>query len=258
MLEKKAQIPLLSTLRVRRYLILSVASIIVIAILAIVVVVPRVQSILTLRDDISSQQRTLDTLQNKERFLESFKNAEFDALNEKLQRILPSTKPFLQTLASLEQLSLQENVIFAGLDVNPGEIASSSAVVSPKDAHSDLQKMELKMKIDGTSAQINSFINKVTTIAPALDVKAFSSSVQPGSDATTLGSNTSYEADVDLTALYAPILVSKDSGAGLLTLTKAENDYASSKLSSYVLFPETNLVAPNPDGLGKSDPFSQQ
>ncbi|HZZ98840.1 MAG TPA: hypothetical protein VFG51_02810 [Candidatus Saccharimonadia bacterium] len=256
--EKKPQTPFLSILRIRRFLILSIASLIVIAILAFVVVVPRVQSILTLRDDITSQQHTLDTLQNKERFLESFKNAEFDALNEKLQRILPSTKPFLQTLASLEQLSLQENVIFAGLDVNPGEIASSSAVVSPKDAHSDLQKMELKMKIDGTSAQINSFINKVTTIAPALDVKAFSSTVQPGLDAAALGANTSYEADVDLTALYAPILVSKDSGAGLPPLTKAENDYATSTLSTYVLFPETTLVAPNPADLGKPDPFSQQ
>lgn len=251
---KNQQLPLITTLRSRRYLILSVVSWIVIFVLSLSVVLPRIQNILEIRDKNDGLQKNLAALQDKITFLESFKSAEFSSQNEKMQRILPTTKPFLQMLSTLEQLSVQESVLFAGLDINPGVIASESA--APSDKGSDtIAHLDLQLKILGSAANINSFMDKLNTVTPAVDIQSYSTSTQKQGVGALVAADQIYEADIKLRLLYAPIAAAK-TGQPLPTLSAEETEYAKTKLSNYVIFDGQNTVVPSLDQLGKDDPFA--
>lgn len=250
------KVPLMVTIRARRFLISSVVSWGIIAVLLVVVVIPRIQGAFRLRDQNASAQQSLDALQEKARFLESFKNKEFNQLNDRVQRILPSQKPFLQMLSTLEQLSREQSIFFAGLDVNPGIIASASAApVAVENARDVISRLDLKLKIFGSNQQISNFMDKINLVAPALEVTTFTSSLQQGSFVLQEASPSAiYVAEINLSSLYAPIGVSS-STSNLPALSKEENEYAKNFLPKYIMYSQ-DLFAPATSGVGKPDPFA--
>lgn len=255
---EKRQLPLVTMLRSRRYLVLSVVSWLIMVLLLVLVVIPRIQMVLTLRSSSNASKLALEKLQDKATFLESFKNSEFDTLNSKVQRILPSNKPFLQMLATLEQLSSEQGVYFAGLDVNPGVIATESAAIAAKDAKDGISTLGLELTIFGSSTQISGFMDKIPSIAPALDVKTFSSTVRTGNlatQATTGGAEAIYEANISLASLFAPIVGAASITQSLPTLTKDEIEYTKTIIPTYIIYSSTATV-PQTGEVGKLDPFA--
>ena len=212
------------------------------------VVIPQVQDIFYARDRVSVEQATLQQLNNKLQFLSNFDIENFTQQNDRLNTILPSTKPFLPLLHSLKQLALDQGVIFSGLDWSVGLVASESAeaetttvkaptttkaaAASTKDEQ--VSKMQLELKVLGSTERLNAYFDAMTKMAPAVEIDSVDLApkfqIQPGM----------YEGSLKLSAYFAPLASLRGSVTGdqpLPKLTQEQTDYIQS-LVEYKIYTE--------------------
>jgi len=250
---------LMQIVRERRFLLLSIGSGILMFTLTFSTLIPRIQEMLAAKDALDEKQASLTRFQNKVRFLQSFQAEDFNQQNGRMNQILPSGKPFLSLLFSLEKIASEHQVVFSGLDISPGEIASGSGDVVVQSASSrtsdTLQSVDFDMKVLGSSAHINDFLSALNTAAPALNVRNFTLSPKVVGVEETATGEVLYEAKIRVAALYAPLAVVVDSLKPLPTLTKEEDDYVKTALSSYTIIPPGEVTQPA-TAEGKIDPFS--
>ena len=214
--------------RSRRYLLIAVISWIAMIILLFSVIIPQSQEIQYIQGRYSTEQKTLEQLRNKLQFLDAFDLEGFQQQNDRINTILPSSKPFLPLLHALKSLANEQGVIFSGLEWSIGLVASESAqpqsdqqVASARGGaqpEESLSKMELEMKILGTTDRLNSYFEAMTRMAPVIETDTVSLSpkfqIQEGV----------YEASLKLTAFYAPLISLRGVVTGDKPLPKLSND----------------------------------
>jgi len=217
------------------------------------VVIPQIQDIQYLQSRLETERSTADQLKNKLQFLEAFDLNGFKAQNERVNVMLPATKPFLPLLYSLKELAKQEDVIFSGLDWSIGLVASDSAAQSQGTETSkstkttaaqvasgdSLQKMNLVLKVLGTTEKLNGYFDAMTRITPVVEIDdvalAPKFQIQQGI----------YEATLKLTSFFAPLTTLRTAVTGdkpLPKLTQEEQAYIQ-KLNEYTTFVEAQNVS---------------
>lgn len=250
--------------RQRRFLLISIVCWIAMTMLLFSVVIPQFQDMQYLQTRLEADRVTAAQVKNKLQFLEAFDVNGFKNQNDRLNVMLPSTKPFLPLLFSLKELARQQEVVFSGLDWSIGLVASDSAdkvalpqsglvtkgVVAP--VNEGLQKMNLELKVLGPTEKLNGYFDAMTRITPVVEIDdvtlAPKFQIQQGM----------YEATLKLTAFYAPLATLRTTVVGdnpLPKLTDAENGYVG-KLNEYVTFTEQQDTSPLVTPSGRANPFA--
>ena len=241
-------------LRERRYLVFSGASIIVALLLTLFVLIPRLEVLMGANETLNVQTDELTRLAKKREFLEAFNTGDFKLQNNTVNQILPVSKPFMQLLYSLQNLSKEQQVTLGGLELNPGSLSTESAEALVSSGAEDVQKLPLTVTLLGSSENIRSAIDKMSYLAPALDVKKFSLGVKAIKDVP----QTVYEAKIEVDALYAPMKVVAGGTVIPATLTTEEEAYLP-ELKAFLLPPANEAdfgdVSPAP-AVGKENPFA--
>lgn len=256
--------------RQRRFFLIAALSWVAMLMLTFSVIIPQFQEISYVRDRLDTEQRTLTQLNNKLQFLTSFDQEGFQEQNGRLNIILPSTKPFLPLLHSLKQLAADQGVIFSGLEWSVGLVASDSAEPVAEQApgatarqragtqvagaEEGLSKMDLELKVLGTTDRLNSYFDVITKMAPVVEIETVSLSpkfqVQEGI----------YEAAIKLSAFYAPLLSLRGAVVGdrpLPRLTTEETEYVNTLAEYRVYLESASLATPSAaPATPRQNPFS--
>lgn len=183
---KKPEINIQSLVTNRRYLVLTGVS----ALLALIVVfsgiIPQINSLFDLRDEIESGREKVSVLRQKTTDLENIEAREaFNSL-ESVDRILPSRKPLLELLSALNIVAGKNDVVFIDLSLSPGKIASESAefldVAKTKTGRKKVQSISgdgydtlvVELEIFGLFANVQKFFLDIEKVAPLTTITSLS------------------------------------------------------------------------------------
>ncbi len=126
-MKKKSEINFKSLIINRRYLLFSMAIALVSLIVIFSGITSQINNIFDLRREIKVGQEKVAVLRQKTIDLENIEAREAYKSQDLVNKILPSKKPLLELLTSLNTVASQNNVIFVDLSLSPGKIASESA-----------------------------------------------------------------------------------------------------------------------------------
>jgi Tfp pilus assembly protein PilO len=206
---------LLATARRRRYMTVSVISWVIIAILAIAVVVPAVQQIVTQMQSINEVEMKIAQQQTKVDGLEKLNGAEIDQANTVLEGALPREKPVLPLLYSLDRLAVGAQVSVSNFQISPGLLGTESGKLDTgtvgNSISPNISALPLKMNVAGGFENLSAFFKSLDNVVPFIQVNSikFQSADTDKKPATA---SAQYRADVDLSSLYL-----KQSPSGELT-----------------------------------------
>lgn len=223
----------------RRFLVLAVVAGAVAALLVIFGIWPQVSAALEINSQLQDQNRTVAALEAKAQQLETVTNPELLENIEIVNALLPSKKPLLELLNSLNVVAGQTGVTYTGLELSPGSIASDSASLGDTGASrrpsvatgnsSDADTLEVKLRVQGTLEQLNQFFNLIERTSPISTITALSLTPQgraaifSDDDGEVLPN--SYEAEVTINTAYFTRAVAAAVDAALPTLTADQQQF---------------------------------
>lgn len=175
----------------RRYLVLSVLSGLISVFILFSGIVPRINELQTLRQDLQDGQDKLNLLRQKMTDFENIEAREAYSSLDTVNKILPSKKPLLELLASLNQMANKNRVSFLDLSLSPGEIASQSAdfLNDAKKSNKKSQKtspnsgkgydtMNIELEISGLFSDVQEFFIDLERMAPLTTISSLSLDVK--------------------------------------------------------------------------------
>ncbi len=189
----------------RRYFSISLIAWLSIIVLLVLVVVPAVQSILAIRQELMTAQDELDTKQRLISSLDALDTTDITRANNVLSAALPVEKPVLPVLYSIDRLATNALVSVANFQVSPGLLGTGSAkltaaatTVSPISPL--LATLPLKMNVSGGFTNLSTFFQSLDNVVPFIQIN----SIQFSTDAKASEATTSaeYSAEVALSSLY--------------------------------------------------------
>lgn len=197
------------TLYLKRHTYLSVAVVswVIIALLTVVFVMPQIRLIASEFSDTAAQQKKLDALSTKLKFVQTLDNTELDAQRKTLQGVLPSQKPVTPLISSLEKLASEASVSLKNFELNPGSVATGGAGLSTltpgtRGLVPGVGSLPLKLELQGGFAQMNTFFKSLDTLIPLINVKTISFT-QVSQNGVLISDSTEYKATVELESLYS-------------------------------------------------------
>ena len=199
---------LLST---RRYLFIAGGMFVLSWMLFFVLVFPRIRSVQEHRMELQDAQERLRISSEKLTLLRNVDQTELFQQQDKIQALLPNSKPLLSLIGQLEKLSADTSVIVSTFDVSPGDISTDSAREKKQSAKAQLvdnanvSQLPLSLVINGTIDDIYRFLEGIDTLMPLADVTSIS--LTPLLDGQTEANpnppeGTVYEAEMTFQAYY--------------------------------------------------------
>jgi Tfp pilus assembly protein PilO len=248
----------------RRWLLLTVAAIILGLVLVMAVIVPQVQAALTTYQDWQKERAAVAKLEKKAADLQQVSTSLAFAKADQVNQALPSKKPLLELLSGLSQVATQTKVNFTNIELSPGSIASTSATTDNKQAagsrnankkkaataNREYDDLEVQIRIEGELSQINQFLDQVEKLAPATTITSLTLDKKNRTGAVI----ETFEAEVVLTSFYFTKSVSAALEAPLPPLGDSEEQLLS-QLDTYI-YP--SVQAPQQiQGGGQGDLFAE-
>lgn len=211
----------------------------VIVILTLIVFKPLLTNTFKIRKENQEEKKKLARLTDKAEKLEAIDEFEIQRRVKLVEEVFPSQKPVLNLLNSLEQLSGEEEVIFGGIELKPGEIEET--------VKETMQDFEISFSVEGNLANISSFISNLEKTPPLMKIETINLKLIGGDEKTSrlrisLGVRVFYQS---LPETIGPI----DQPLAMLSTEEVE---VINKISSYRIFPKIKPTAPT----GKRNPFS--
>ncbi|HAU98936.1 MAG: hypothetical protein UX04_C0003G0032 [Microgenomates group bacterium GW2011_GWF2_45_18] len=157
--------------RDRRYLLFSVLAWVVMGLLVWKVMLPRFELFRSYQSELKKQQSDLSTLQSRIAFLDQFNTEEYQQLRAQIHSLLPSSKPFLISMYSLQKLADQTGVRFVGISVSPGLVSTDEASLNTQKRREEVSKLALEITLMGTAEQVQTYIGEMQKIAPVFDLE---------------------------------------------------------------------------------------
>ncbi len=174
-------------IRIRQYLLISIAGAGASIILFFVFIFPRLQLIPQLRKTLSREVELRENLNKKASALKTIQTNPLYEKKDIIHGILPSSKPLLPLLYQFEQIATETEVAVIEFTVSPGELASESSELAPdkqvqkkkskKIPQKDVEAIEFQLVVTGRLLDINEFLTQIDTLVPVTDM--FSISLQP-------------------------------------------------------------------------------
>lgn len=163
-------------LSIRRYLALSIASAVIGAIFLLFLAYPRIDSLNNLSKKIKNEQQVLEKYQTKIKDTEQIALLKEFQNKEAIDQVLPSYKPLLELLNSLNNLAISNQTILEKLDLSPGKIASQGAEITEEKASNKTgyAGMEISFTARGQLENLDNFLNSIEQMSPITSVKSIS------------------------------------------------------------------------------------
>ncbi len=204
----------------RRYLTSAVLMLIVALGIGILTLTMQVTRALDAYTSMKQEQVHLVALHKKMSGLDDMAAFQSSDARKKIDLALPSQKPLLQLLNSVNSAAEAGPVTIVKIETSPGKLASSSAGVATDysalsgGAAAGGQKingvdiLQIQVTIKGTLAQINGFVDKIETSVPITDLTR----IRLASAGNAEQTNNQFEANLTLTSFYftQPIVVALD------------------------------------------------
>lgn len=195
-------------LRKHRYLTVAVASWGVMIILGLSFLVPQIRLITEHANQLAIEEKKFEDLRNRVQFLTSLNRTELDTNTSLLQRVLPSVKPVIPLLSSMEQLAASAGIAVGSLEINPGKVATSGAQLSQtstvgiqKSTVEGVYSLPLKLEIQGPFLSMNTFFKSLDSIVPLVNIKTIQFTALAKSVASD-PSQAQYKAILELESLF--------------------------------------------------------
>ena len=136
---------------------------------------PQIKNIFDNKQTLEKETKSLSLLKQK---LVQLDQVKYDPGYTKSAQIvsvaIPNTKPLLEFLASLDQVTRATGVELSGLELTPGELGSQSAGLSKKNQQAGVDSLPVKFKAMGNFDQVSQFMELLEKIAPFTTISEFS------------------------------------------------------------------------------------
>lgn len=173
----------------RRFLVWSVVSGLILVVTVFSGVIPQLQTVLKLNDELQVAQKQVQTLRTKASDLENIEARESYQERGLVNQILPSRKPLLELLAGLNSVATKNRVVFTDFSLSPGEISSASAVFLEEAAgrrsgrtgvgsNTRYETMPLELEIEGQFADVQQFFLDLEQMAPLVTITSLSLNIR--------------------------------------------------------------------------------
>lgn len=157
----------------RRYMVESVALFLGVVFILIFAIIPQFQAFFSIREKINDEKPVVEKLEAKLANLDSVEISPQFAQAEIVNQALPSKKPLLELLTSLQSSAQKANIAIVNFEVSPGELASSSGKSkNGKPLSTDYDFLELDVEIQGTFADVQTFFDQVEKFVPFTSISS--------------------------------------------------------------------------------------
>lgn len=237
-----------SLLTTRRFLSLTVAVVAISVLIIFMGIIPQFQNILEVQQQVSAESKDVDALQRKAAELQELPSSSLFAQADKLNEALPSTKPLLQLLTSLQAAGTQAQVNISEVDITPGTLATESAQTSsapsraaaPRGARNTpstptsnaYDTLDVDLTVNGTTEQINQFFSLIERVTPLTSITQIS--LQKQNRPNQVGNF--FSADVRVTTYYFTQSIRASTEAPLPPIT-ADEEAIVNDISNFVTTP---------------------
>lgn len=166
-------------LATRQFFVATVALALTGVLLILAAIVPQITASWSLYNQAQAEQPKLDKLKTK---LVELQNVQFTpeyAQKATVETALPSHKPLIELLGSLNAVAVSSSVTIDHFEIQPGEIASDAASltkksVNRKDTPQNVDFMDLTLKVSGTFENVTDFLVKVEQVSPFTSIRTMS------------------------------------------------------------------------------------
>ncbi len=153
----------------RRKLVYSVGLVALAILLLVFAFYPQVKESLALQSKYKKEQPKLQKLQAKLTDLQTIDSTTEYAQADVVRAALPSNKPLLEFLTSLNSIAVASNIAVKDFALSPGSIATDSAeaATNKKSKNADnVDTLDLEIEIEGTFDQLQQFLLDIEKISP--------------------------------------------------------------------------------------------
>lgn len=167
----------------RRQLIIGAGLIAAAVAIAGLATYPQIQSILTSNGQLSKENDTLEALSRKQLELQQVRLLPEFGEAETVDSVLPSSKPLIELLTSLNAVATSTEVSITQFEISPGKISTVSGLVAAKPtqapeklarakpaaaktAAKKLTTLALSLTAEGDLAKVDEFLRQIERITP--------------------------------------------------------------------------------------------
>ena len=175
------------------------------------IALPQAQSALQIAQELQSENQFANKLQQKATELEQVSQSPAFSKANLVNAVLPSKKPLIELLTSLNAVVQDSGVIITNIELSPGKIATEAADAPKKASTSKVKKgaaivsrdydvLDVQLTTEGSLEQLNVFLEGVEKIIPASTVTSLSLSkpLRPSKVVT----QSVYEAELVISSFY--------------------------------------------------------
>lgn len=228
--ERKNQLNYRTFLINRRSLAIAIGLGIVTVLLVVFAIIPQFQETMELISQLNNEKPKLEKLQRKLVELDNIQFSPEFSQKEIVDAALPSRKPLLELLTSLNTIAEADRVSITEFTLNPGLIATSEAEIqadAKKSANKDgVDSIDLEMTVVGTFDDVGRFMLDLEKISPFTTIVQLGlSSRASGDDFTDAASD--MQAKISTKSYFFTQSVSASVEAPLPTLNEREQEVLS-------------------------------
>lgn len=179
-LEDLKEINMRYWLNTRRPIIFAAVGVIAAVLIIFLAIIPQIQEMFSIQQDIRAEEKKVASLRQKILALEQASTLPIVEKSDQINDLLPSKKPLLEMLTSLNTAAEDAGVSFTNIEVAPGTISTESAQAQPNQRRASgsressqtqrSEKLDLRVTVEGELDNINSFLETIELVAPFSNV----------------------------------------------------------------------------------------
>ncbi len=159
----------------RKYMVFTVGIIAVAVAIAGLGIYPQISESFALRSEYVEEKPKLDKLQAKLAELQNILFTEEFVHAPLVNEALPSNKPLLEFLTSLNSIAVANNIAVKNFEINPGVIATdASQVTQTSKSKGPVDNLELDLEIEGKFDELQAFLLDIEQISPFTTITTLS------------------------------------------------------------------------------------
>ncbi|NCN51125.1 MAG: hypothetical protein GW925_01590 [Candidatus Pacebacteria bacterium] len=213
---------------------------------------PQITESLSLNTKYSKEHPTLEKLQAKLLELQSIDSTTEFSQADVVNSALPSKKPLLEFLTSLNSIAIANNISVGNFELSPGQISTDSAdaTKTTKQAAASVDTLDLELEIEGSFDGLQQFLLDIEKISPFTTITKLS--LGQGASGADRGSDRQIKATLSTSTYFFTQSIKATVDAPLPKLTALDRNVltALAQFQNYDLPEQTEIV-----GGGTEDPF---
>jgi Tfp pilus assembly protein PilO len=213
---------------------------------------PQIQESFALNTEYNREEPKVEKLQAKLKQLQSIDSTEEFLQKDLVNSSLPSKKPLLEFLTSLNSIAVANNITVGNFELSPGAISTDSADTDTRSSqqNASVDTLDLELEIEGSLDQLQQFLLDIEKISPFTTITKLS--LGQGATAADRETDRTIQAKLSTSTYFFTQSIKATIDAPLPSLTALDRNVltALSEFQNYDLPVQTEIV-----GGGVEDPF---